>query len=78
MVVRGSESKMLIFHSFFNVFVGFGIENVDFSFVFQWFFGVSVEFRFRARSPCAVPPRAPGGGFRDPFYHLKNPLAKRY
>ena len=26
----------------------------------------------------AACPTTPGGGFKDPFYHLKNPLAKRY
>ena len=60
MIFEGSELKMLIFHWFFNVFVRFGIENVDFSFVFQWFLGVSVEFRIWG-GPHGRSRRAPQG-----------------
>ena len=35
MIFEGSESKMLIFHWFFNDFCGVGVEHVDFSSVFQ-------------------------------------------
>ena len=34
MVLGGSESKMFIFHRFFNGFGGVGIEHVDFPLVF--------------------------------------------
>ena len=66
-----------VFHRFFKDFGWVGLENVDFPLVFQWFLGCSLSRRvIRLRSgPPAARLR---GGFRDPFYHLKNPLAKRY
>ena len=77
MIFGGSESKMLIFRWFFNDFDGVGVGNVDFPLVFQWFLGCSLSRRISKRSARA-PAVRPRGGFRDPFYHLKNPLAKRY
>ena len=66
-----------VLHRFFNDFGWVGLEHVDFPLVFSWFLGCSLSRRvIRLRSgPPAARPR---GGFRDPFYHLKNPLAKRY
>ena len=40
-VFWGSESKMLIFHKFFNDFEGVGIEHVDFPWLFNGFGGGS-------------------------------------
>ena len=73
----GRESKMLIFHWVFNDFGWGGLEHVDFPLVFQWFWGcfLSRTVIWLRSGPPAARPR---GGFRDPFYHLKNPLAKRY
>ena len=42
MIVEGSESKMLIFHKFFNDLLGVGVENYDFSLVFNDFEGGGV------------------------------------
>ena len=41
MMLKGPDPKMLIFHEFFNGYGGVGVENVDFPYVFQMFFGVS-------------------------------------
>ena len=63
MIFGGSESKILIFHWFFNDFEGVGVGNIDFPLVFQWFLGCSLSRRISKGSVDvhpAHPPYAPG------------------
>ena len=57
------DSKILIFHRFFNVFEP------------RKAAGTAPAQRRQIPARRAGPPR---GGFRGPFFHLKNPIAKRY
>ena len=54
-----------------------GFKNVDFPLVFQGFWAATAGSTAPAQNPAqrAGPPR---GGFMSPFFHLKNPIAKRY
>ena len=87
MVLKGSDSKMLIFHKFFNGFRGSDSKMLIFQFlvfngveflVFQCVFAVSsprgIVWQFPAISgtPSQLRAEPPRGGFRSPFYHLKN------
>ena len=75
--VRTVRTDRPFFIGFFNDSGWVGLEHVDFPLVVQWFLDCFLSRRvIRLRSwPPATRPR---GGFMDPFYHLKNPLAKRY